>query len=301
MTARIAIVSGADGNYFGLLSDMVASLLAADTGVDFDLCLYDAGFSTAQRSALEAKAAHVHNLDWCMDFPDRDRSPGHHRLRVCRPFMPRHFPGYDIYIWLDADLWVQDGGVIGILARAAGRGLTAIAAEYDRAYKTTFKRAKLFGWTHNHKHYRLGFGWKTADRYGRMPILNSGAFSMPAASPVWRAWEDNLRAALGRSRHPLMEQTALNLALYERRDEMTILPAYCNWLCGAATPWLDEETQYLVEPFEPHQPLGLVHMAGEFSFDTVAELKTVQGRTVKSKLDYASWCALKDSLQNRSD
>ena len=131
MRNSIAIVSGSDARYFSILMDLVNSLRENASGVVFDFCLYDVGLTPEQRRQVEPHCRAIFDLDWCMDFPERDKVPGHHRLRVCKPFMPKHFPGYDIYIWLDADLWVQDATVLDIFARAAGRGKLAITAEYN--------------------------------------------------------------------------------------------------------------------------------------------------------------------------
>ncbi|MGH6976466.1 MAG: hypothetical protein ACREED_05505 [Stellaceae bacterium] len=32
--------------------------------------------------------------------------------RAAFPFLRRYFPGYDVYLWLDGDTWVQDAEAI---------------------------------------------------------------------------------------------------------------------------------------------------------------------------------------------
>jgi hypothetical protein len=285
---RIAIVTGANDGYWPLLKGTLASLAAARGrgGPDFDVCVLDLGLADDQRAAIAAQGANVVAPGWDLEFPDRDAMPRHFQAMTARPFLPRHFPGFDLYMWIDADAWVQDAGVLGVYLDAAKAGTMALAAQIDRAYKQHYKRGKLFGWTHNHKHYRLGWGWRAADRYGRMPILNSGAFALTGDAPHWDAWADTLAAGLKRTRHKLVEQTALNLAIYRDKLPATFLPAWCNWLCDAARPMVDRAGGLLVEPHAPHRPLGIVHLAGEFERDGVLELEALDGGRLASGLRY---------------
>ena len=296
MSASIAIVSAADSGYFRLLKGLVLSLEAVRGRFPFDLCIFDLGLTSDQRAFLDTHCQAVTRPGWDIAFPAMDKAPDHYKAMVSRPFIPRHFPGYDIYLWLDADAWVQDPAVLDVYVRAARRGHIAIAAQIDRAYKGAYKRGKLFGWTHNHKHYRLGFGWRVADRFGPYPVLNSGALSIPGTAKHWSLWADALRQALQRSRHKLIEQTALNLVLYQHRADVAILPAYCNWLCDAATPCVDDDNGLLVEPFEPHQPLGIVHLAGDFEREEELDLRSIAGREVRARLTFEEWMARRASL-----
>ncbi len=297
MTGGTAIVTAADAGYFGLLDGLVRSLEKARDRIDFELCLFDLGLGDDQLHALAPHCARIVRPGWDLDFPGRDAEPDHFKAMVARPFIPKHFPGFERYLWIDSDAWVQDAQCLAYYLRAASRGRIAIAAQVDRAYKSAYKRQKLLGWTHNHKHYRLGWGLRAADRYGRLPILNSGVFAIAADDPVWGLWADALSAGLQRTRHRLVEQTALNLVIYrDRWEDATLLPAYCNWLCDAARPCVDEETGTLVEPFEPHQPLGVVHMAGEFRQDAAVALPTVAGGEIRTKLRYPEWMETRERL-----
>jgi hypothetical protein len=289
LSASIAIVSAADSGYFRLLKGLALSLEAVRGTIPFDLCVFDLGLDPDQRAFMDTRCQAMTRPGWDIAFPGMDKAPDHYKAMVSRPFIPRHFPGYDIYLWLDADSWVQDPAVIEVYVRAARRGRIAITAQIDRAYKGAYKRGKIFGWTHNHKHFRLGFGWRAADRFGPYPVLNSGAFSIPGSAKHWSLWADALRQALQRSQHKLMEQTALNLVLYRNRADITILPAYCNWLCDAAAPCIDDDNGLLVEPFEPHQALGIVHLAGEFEREGELDLRTIAGREVRTRLTFEEW------------
>ena len=49
MHNSIAIVSGSDARYFGILMDLMNSLRENASGVVFDFCLYDIGLTPEQR------------------------------------------------------------------------------------------------------------------------------------------------------------------------------------------------------------------------------------------------------------
>ena len=142
-------------------------------GLDVDLCILDVGLTAEQVNHLRDLATSVVSVDWEFDFPGRDKTPGYFKAMTSRPYLPRHFPGYDLYMWIDSDAWVQDASVLETYLRSAAAGQLAVVPEIDRGYTMYYKRPKPY-WRHlSHRMYRWGYGWKIADRLGRNPILNS--------------------------------------------------------------------------------------------------------------------------------
>jgi hypothetical protein len=205
---------------------------------------------------------------------------------VARPFLPRHFPGYDMYFWIDADAWLQDWRAVELYRQAAGRDRLAITVEVDRAYKRHYKRPKLFGTTLAWKCYRQAFGWRVADRLGRNPMINTGAFALLRDAPHWHAWGRILSQALQRSRFSLIEQIALNYAIFADGLPVDFLPCYCNWMVGDAAPLLDAARGLFVEPYAPHEVIGILHLAGREQKDKVFRLDRLDGGTVETSLRY---------------
>ena len=55
-------------------------------------------------------------------FPARAKLKDGYKALTARPFLPRYFPGFDLYLWIDADCWVQQGDAMALfLARGAHR------------------------------------------------------------------------------------------------------------------------------------------------------------------------------------
>jgi hypothetical protein len=286
----LLIASGADRNYFPLLRDTVLSIRA--NRQDAAIGILDLGLDRQHRDWLSARVDHIVHRDWDLDFPHRRQMPETFKAQVARPFLPRHFPGYEMYIWIDADAWVQDGRVVDLYVSAAGREKLAITPEIDRAYKRHYKRPKPFGWTLAWKNYREAFGWRAADRLGRNPMVNCGVFALHRDAPHWEAWARLLSQVLQRTQFFFAEQVALNYGIFAEHLPVNFLPAYCNWMPGDAPPAFDAERGLFVEPYAPHEVIGVMHLAGREQKTHVFRLHRLGGGTVETSLRYTESRAL---------
>jgi hypothetical protein len=295
----LLIVSGADQAYFPLLRDTVASIRALRP--DAALGILDVGLLPEQCEWLEPRVAHLVRPGWDIDFPGRAQTPEARQAQFARPFLPRHFPGYETYLWIDADAWVQDWRAIELYVAAAGRQKLAITPEIDRAYKRHYKRPKLLGHTLAWKNYREAFGWWAADRLGRNPIVNCGVFALHRDAPHWAAWARIMTAVAQRTRFFFIEQTALNYVIFAEHLPVDFLPAYCNWMPGDAAPAFDAERDLFVEPYAPHEAIGIMHLAGPEQKSHVFRLARLEGGTVETSLRYGEsrvLCTRSLSAQN---
>jgi hypothetical protein len=213
--------------------------------------------------------------------------PDTFKAQVARPFVRRHFPGYEVYLWVDADAWLQDGRVIDLYVNAAGHDKLAITPEIDRAYKRHYKRPKPFGWTLAWKNYRQAFGWRAADRLGRNPMVNCGVFALHRDAPHWDAWARVLAQVLQRTQFFFVEQTALNYVIFAEHLPVNFLPAYCNWMPGDAPPAFDAGRGLFVEPYAPHEVIGVMHLAGREQKTHLFRLNRLDGGTVETSLRYS--------------
>jgi hypothetical protein len=71
-----------------------------------------------------------------------------------------------------------------------------------------------------------------------------------------------MSGVLQRTRFFSVEQIALNYAIFAERMPANFLPAYCNWMAGDAAPVFDIERGRFVEPYAPHEAIGVMHLAG---------------------------------------
>ncbi|MGH6976224.1 MAG: hypothetical protein ACREEA_02840 [Stellaceae bacterium] len=298
----VTIVTAGDAGYFGLLRDLLVSLRRGLGDRLPPLSILDIGFTDAQRDSLKREyGATIAPLGWDLVYPARSHPSNSFKVLAGRPHLPRHFPGYDVYLWIDADCWVQDAEVLALFIHGAARGELAIVPEIDRGYWTIHKRPKF--WGQNQKAFAWAFGLREGYRYGRNAILNAGVFALRGDAPHWRLWSENYARALkrfhigprayhGNISFFLADQTSLNRAVFVQGAPATLLPAYCNWFCGKGTPMFDRERNLVVEPHEPHRPLGIIHLAGAGMKERIWSLKTLQGGTVETRLTYSAVQAL---------
>ena len=262
---KTIICTAADHRFFDLLMGLIRSIRDKPEGRGIGIGVLDLGLTVEQRQSLAPLISHFAEPGWDMAFPEGSLGPTHaakdgYKAMTARPFLPRYFPGYDIYIWIDADAWIQDWEAIDCLERAASWGEIAIIPEMDRAYRTSYDYGRKRRWMR--ENYRRFFGEEAARKFRHMPVLNSGVFALRRDAPHWQAWATDFQAGLLRQPDLTVEQTALNFTLYSRRLPHHFLPARFNWLVNKATPKFDLTRKLFTEPLLPHQPLGIIHLSG---------------------------------------
>ena len=108
-----AIISLADSNYFELLNELVDSIKSFDQRKEVAICVMDAGLKKDQIEILEKKVDQIKKAEWDIEVSD-SKVKGREWLKsqVSRAFLPKYFPGYEKYIWIDADAWVNSWNAI---------------------------------------------------------------------------------------------------------------------------------------------------------------------------------------------
>jgi hypothetical protein len=290
MSHRVLLVTGSDAGYFPLVCGTIRSVRDKPQGRLVAIGFFDLGCTDEQWRWLRKQVDDVQEPGWDFDFSDRVRLPAHVRAQLARPFLPRYFPGYDLYLWLDADAWVQEWSAVELLLRGAQRRGLAIVPELDRGNRQLYGFAPTV-WGYFRRHYQQAFGDAVAQELCSYPMLNSGAIALRAAAPHWKAWAEALRAGLQPGYTPLTEQLALNRAVYKGGlfDRTELLPAWCNWTTHYGLPSWDRLAGRFVEPYLPHVPIGILHLTGN-SKQHQARVTTTDGQPMDVNLCYGGQC-----------
>jgi hypothetical protein len=291
---RTCIVSSADSGFFEYLQELVQSIRDKPESEGVDLCILDVGLSDEDKSWLAPFAASIVKPDWDIRRPGEIEEPEHKKGLRSRPFLPDHFPGYDVYVHIDADAWVQDWSAVELLVRAATTGALAVVPEVDRAYPafdTKLKVERVLGIPYRissggWRRYRDIYGKDVADRLIDTPTLNGGVFALAADAPHWSVWREQYGLALQRSRRGGLDQLTLEYITHGLGLPVELLPATCNWVAHRATPKYDASRKRLVEPYLPHRDIGILHLT-LWSKDGEQELATLDGGTLTSSLRYS--------------
>jgi len=254
---RTLIVTAANEGFAGLLRGLVGSLQQSESRPYTALACFDLGLAPATRDWIGQHAAHVVEPGWdlAVDGTLQQAQP-HLRALTVRPFLPRYFPGYDVYLWIDADAWVQDLTVIKAYVEAAAQGALAIVPHHHPAYRHS---DGVTAWRVSREQACFG-----ADAGMAIPwseYWNAGVFALAADAPHWRQWAEHFALGLAATDGKLCcDQTALNQATRVGRLSVAPLPARYNWLCHLALPSFDQSRLCLCDPLEPQSALGILHL-----------------------------------------
>mgnify|MGYP003322734204 CR=1 FL=1 len=262
------IVSLADSNYFELLNELIDSIKSFKNSNETAICILDAGLSEDQKSKLSQKVDEIKQAEWDIIVPD-SKVKGREWLKsqVSRAFLPKYFPNYEKYLWIDCDAWVNDWECIELYFKACDNGKLGITQTIGPGYKITSRVNWLFGKlaiikSQNFKHaVKSNIGYEKARKLAFAPHINIGVFSLENNSPGWASWQKNLSQALKAGNIFGSEGLAINMSVYIDDLETEFLPLNCNWITSNLLPKYDENQKTFVEPYLPNYKIGIMHLA----------------------------------------
>src|SRR4029450_961175 len=114
VSERTIAITGGDAGYFDLIKDCVGSLRATTEGRALALGILGCGLVGGQRGWCRDQGVMLVVPQWDFDFPGRDKLKDGYKALTARPFLPRYFPGFDLYLWIHGDCWVQQGGALAL-------------------------------------------------------------------------------------------------------------------------------------------------------------------------------------------
>ncbi|MCA3358956.1 MAG: hypothetical protein ING02_13255 [Roseomonas sp.] len=257
---KLVIVTGSDSNMFYLAKGLILSLRRVLPLHDAELAFFDLGCTPQELAWLEARTHKLLRLKDDFSIANMQGFQPYRLGQACRALLPKYLPGYSSYMWMDADVWVQDPTVMKQFTDPAEKNLTAIVPECDVAYAflrepasaLQFHRYKFHQWT-------ASYGEDDARKYALLPIFNNGVFAMGAQSPIWSLWERNMALSLQRGLTALFDQLSLQKSLLEAGG-LHALPSRANWMSHYTLPYRRVEDSVWVEPRSSGQPIGIVHL-----------------------------------------
>ena len=262
------IVSLADSNYFELLNELVDSIKNFEKSKDTAICILDAGLSEQQKNILSKKVDEIKSAEWDIDVPTfKVKGREWLKSQVSRAFLPKYFPNYEKYLWIDCDAWVNDWSSVELYFKACEDGKLGITQTLGPGYKIMSKVNWLFGKvaiikSQNFKHaIKSKIGINKARKLAFAPHINIGVFSLEKNSPGWSSWQKNLEQTLKSGNIFGSEGLAINMSVYIDELETEFLPLNCNWIASNLLPKFDEIKNTFVEPYLPNYEIGIMHLA----------------------------------------
>ncbi len=262
------IVSLADANYFPLLEELIDSIKRFKESSNTAICVLDAGLNQDQKEQLIKKVDEVKSAEWDIEVSEfKVKGKEWLKSQVSRAFLPKYFPNYEKYLWIDCDAWVNDWNSVELYFKACDNGKLGITQTVGPGYKITSKVSWLFGKialikSQNFKHaIKSKIGFDKARKLAFAPHINIGVFSLERDSTGWKSWQNNLSKTLKAGNVFGSEGLAINMSVYIDDLDTEFLPLNCNWITSNLLPKFDEENNTFVEPYLPNYKIGIMHLA----------------------------------------
>tara|TARA_B100002052_G_scaffold202538_1_gene184870 strand:- start:1514 stop:2425 length:912 start_codon:yes stop_codon:yes gene_type:complete len=296
------IVSLADSNYFNLLIELIDSIKSFKESSEIAICILDAGLNEEQKKILNEKVDSIKKAEWDIEVPP-NKVNGKEWLKsqVSRAFLPKYFPNYEKYLWIDCDAWVQDWNCIELYLNACENGKLGITQTMGPGYRIMSKVNWIFGKiaiikSQNFKHALSSkIPIDQARKLAFAPHINIGVFSLERNSSCWKIWQENLKKTLSSGKIFGSEGLAINISVYIDQVETEFLPLNCNWIASNLLPKFDENKDEFVEPFLPNYKIGIMHLAAGLWKDkkdmrldksVKIDIKTLENKIIQKSLRY---------------
>ena len=217
--------------------------------------------------------------------------------------MPKYFPGYKKYLWIDCDAWVHDWSSVELYFKACQDGKLGITQTLGPGYRIMSKVKWLFGKfaiikSQNFKHaISSNIGLEKARKLAFAPHINIGVFSLEENSPCWKSWQGNLKTTLSSGKIFGSEGLAINMSVYIDEVDTEFLPLNCNWIASNLLPKYDEQNKIFVEPYLPNYKIGIMHLAAglwknnkdmRVDKSVEIEIQTLSNTTILKSLRYSN-------------
>ena len=296
------IVSLADSNYFNLLNELIDSIKHFDKNNTTAICILDAGLEKEQVNKLSSKVDEIKSAEWDIQVSSiKVKGKEWLKSQVSRAFLPKYFPNYNKYLWIDCDAWVNDWSSIELYFKACENGKLGITQTLGPGYRIMSKVNWLFGKiaiikSQNFKHaISSKIGIEKARKLAFAPHVNIGVFSLEKNSNCWDVWQKNLETTLKSGKIFGSEGLAINMSIYIDNVETEFLPLNCNWIASNLLPKFDEKNHTFVEPYLPNNKIGIMHLAAgiwddkrDMRIDSSVkiQIKTLENKNVSKSLRF---------------
>ena len=262
------IVTLADANYFPLLEELIQSIKRFKESEKVAICILDAGLTTEQKKNISNKVDDIKKAEWDIEVPGHKvKEKEWLKSQVSRAFLPKYFPNYEKYLWIDCDAWVNDWNSVELYFKACENGKLGITQTIGPGYKITSKVNWLVGKlaiikSQNFKHaVKSKIGYEKARKLAFAPHINIGVFSLEKNSKGWNSWQNNLSKTLKAGNIFGSEGLAINMSVYIDDLDTEFLPLNCNWILSNLLPKFNQDQKTFVEPYLPNHKIGIMHLA----------------------------------------
>ena len=186
------IVSSADSKYFFLLKELLSSFNKSGILSEYQFGILDTGLKEEQKIYLQDNSVIIKEAIWNTPVP-KFKILGRDNLKtqVARAYLPDYFENYQLYIWLDADMWLNDINSFFLYEKGALNNKLTIVPQSDRAYVKNANVEWFFGFpkkikTINYKNISKSISRSLGRKYAFHSTLNAGSFAINNNVKIWK-------------------------------------------------------------------------------------------------------------------
>ena len=278
------IINGCDAGFYSFMESSLDSLVNLGLDNVADIAILDLGLTHAQVAILRERGFIVKKPEWALAIPKENRKE-HQLGLVARTFLREYFPGYEVYLWFDADAWAQTPEFFHELTEGARKYGAGVIFENGAGYKKDFVYAK---WWYGNMiaAYGLIKGLKIAVQ----PVINIGILALSATAPHWDSWIKYYKIFIEK-RKKANNQHSFNAAVVLDKLPYYMASARCNWITVLSDPTWNPQTRMLCEPNQGSKPLSVIHLAGP-NKGKVYNLRQTSGGMHQTSLTYKTIISL---------
>ena len=134
--SKKTIVTLSDSNYFPLLMELIHSIRKFKESENIDISVLDAGLNSEQKEKLSTLVDEIKKAEWDIEIPFHKKKKEWLKSQVSRAFLPKYFPNYDKYLWIDCDAWVNSWSCVENYFKACDNNKLGITQSIGPGYRS---------------------------------------------------------------------------------------------------------------------------------------------------------------------
>jgi lipopolysaccharide biosynthesis glycosyltransferase len=252
-----SIIIAGDSNIFPLTMGCLLSiseLRKKGIAVNF----IDTGCQSAQLERIKPLVDKISKFNEELSIFPKGQLRPYWRAQACRPFVHKYFPDYEIYFWLDSDLWFQNPLSIFQLIDKVKKFGSVIVSEFYEGYDTFQDTIQSKNYYLQKKHF-MNF-YRDKIKINDDAYYNIGVLGISKKSGLFEEFEKILKLLYGVVYTHMTDQIAFNEVLIKTKLFTSVSPLN-NWMCNLGSPsFLDG---VFIDPNRDRAKINILHLSGK--------------------------------------
>lgn len=257
MNKTTSIIMAGDSNIFPLTMGCLLSISELrKKGISVNFI--DTGCQSAQLEKIKPLVDKISKFNEELSIFPKGQLRPYWRAQACRPFVHKYFPDYEIYFWLDSDLWFQNPLSIFQLIDNVKKFGSVIVSEFYEGYDTFRDTIQSKNYYSQKRHF-MNF-YRDKIKINDDAYYNIGVLGISKKSGLFEEFEKILKLLYGVVYTHMTDQIAFNEVLIKTKLFTSVSPLN-NWMCNLGSPsFLDG---VFIDPNKDRAKINILHLSGK--------------------------------------